>query len=112
MVDKYQKVHSLLMEGMIEKNADKIRLAMSKDAHLIHMTGLIENREEYIKDILDGTLNYYDYEVVSNKDDEVTVRLLAKVYGGSKSWWLLKMKTSYIEEDGLIKIKECKVRMG
>ena len=97
---------------MIEKDSDKLRASISEDGHLIHMTGLDENREQYIKDILDGTLNYYDYQIIDFDINKATIRLFAKVYGGSKSWWTLVMHTKYAKENGLIKIKECIVRMG
>ena len=103
--------YKLMTIGMIEKDKEKLIQSMSKDSALIHMTGMSETRDEYIKDILDGTLNYYDYEIISFDVHEVTIRLQAKVYGGTKSWWTLKMATEYVIEDGLVKIKTCKVRM-
>ena len=107
-----QKAYELMTEGMIEKDPAKLRESMSKRARLIHMTGKVESREEYISDILDSTLNYYEYESVSFSEKEAVVRLLAKVYGGSKSWWTLRMFTSYVEEDGKTKILESRVRMA
>ena len=101
-----------MCEGMIQKNPEKLRLAMSHDAHLVHMTGKVETREEYIEDILDGTLNYYDYKIMRFSEDEALVQLLAKVYGGAKSWWTLRMDTVYAMENGLTKIKQSKVRLG
>lgn len=106
------KAFELITIGMIEKNKEKLIKPMSKDSCLIHMTGKIESRDEFIKDILDEILNYYDYEILSFSEGEVTIRLLAKVYGGSKSWWTLKMKTEYVLEDNLIKINLCKARLG
>lgn len=105
------KTYELMIMGMIEKNSSKLKESMSKNAHLIHMTGKVETRDEYINDILDGTLNYYDYEILSFTESDVFIRLLAKVYDGDKRWWMLHMKTIYLEEDGKIKIKECKVGM-
>ena len=114
MMDKERclSAYTLMTVGMIEKSKDKLERSMSIDSHLVHMTGLVETRDEYIRDILNGTLNYYDYEILDFSDEKVTIRLLAKVYGGSKSWWTLRMSTKYVEEDGVVKIKECKVRMG
>ena len=106
------KAYELMTIGMIEKDPDKLRESMSKDACLIHMTGKAETREEYIKDILDETLNYYDYEIISFSETDATIKLLAKVYGGAKSWWTLHMLTEYIIEDNKVKVKECKVRMA
>ena len=103
------KAFELMTIGMIEKDAFKLKKSMSRNAHLIHMTGKIQTREEYINDILDNTLNYYDYKIISFNENEAIIKLLAKVYGGTKNWWTLHMKTIYIEEYGKIKIKECKV---
>ena len=111
-LEECKRAYELMTNGMIEKDENKLRLSMSKDSHLIHMTGKVETREEYIKDILNGTLNYYDYEILSFDENFCVIRLLAKVYSGSKSWWTLKMNTEYALEDDVVKIKTCKVRMG
>lgn len=104
--------YTLMTEGMIEKNPDKLRQSMSKNSALIHMTGKVESREEYIKDILDCTLNYYDYKILHFDINEVVIRLQAKVYGGAKMWWTLNMKTKYTIEDNKVKVLECKVKMS
>ena len=106
------KTFKLMCQGMIEKDRQKLESSMSSNSHLYHMTSLCQSREEYIKDILNGTLNYYDYEIISFSIDEAVIRLYAKVYGGSKSWWRLKMSTKYVIENDKIKIKECKVKLG
>ena len=106
------KSFTLMCEGMIEKDCNKLEKSMCQSARLIHMTGLVESREEYIKDILNGTLNYYDYQIIDFDIDRARIRLLARVYGGNKSWWNLTMYTSYQDENGLLKIKESKVRLG
>ena len=110
------KAFELMTIGMIEKSKEKLIQSMSIDSHLHHMTGLVETREEYIKDIINGTLNYYDYEILSfnfyNDEAIVIIRLLAKVYGGSKSWWKLKMNAKFIMENEIIKVQECKVHIG
>lgn len=66
------------------------------------MTGLIETRKEYNDDIQNGVLNYYDYEIksfelVKERQIHAIVRLLAKVYGLSKSWWPLHMDIIFDE---------------
>ena len=110
------KAYELMTIGMIEKNPDKLKTAMSKDARLYHMTGRCETREEYIKDILDGTLNYYDYKIENFKFNgefaDFLIKLKAKVYGLSIPWRTLKMNVTFVEEDNLVKVKDCKVNMG
>lgn len=110
--EDYLKTFELMTLGMIEKNRDKLEKSLSKDSKLIHMTGKSESREEYIVDILNGTLNYYDYKIISFNISEAVVQLKAKVYGSSISWWTLKMNIEYIIENDLIKIKKCKVGLG
>ena len=100
------------IDGMIKKDKNLLDDTMSKDAILYHMTGHKETKEEYIKDILDGTLNYYDYKIISFSDNVATIKLLAKVYGSEKSWWTLKMYIEYTKEDNKTKIKTSKVRLG
>ena len=110
------KAYELMTIGMIEKDPNKLRESMSEHAHLVHMTGRVEAREEYIKDILDGTLNYYDYKIekfqINGDFAEVLINLKAKVYGGATSWWRLKMTVTFVLENGKYKVNESKVRMG
>ena len=109
---QYLEVLHLFLKGMMDKDRSLLEKTMSKDASLYHMTGRKESREEYIQDILDGTLNYYDYQIIESGENEIKLRLLAKVYGGGKSWWTLIMSIRYVTEDGLLKIQESKVRIG
>lgn len=97
---------------MLDKDRAALEKSMCKDAYLYHLTGRRQSREEYIRDIQNGTLNYYDYRIEEADAEKVKVRLMAKVYGGGKSWWTLLMSVKYGVEDGLPKIKECKVRIG
>ena len=108
-MNNYLEIIKLLLQGMIDKNASVLSSVLASNSKLIHMTGLVESKEEYIKDILNGTLNYYDYEIESVDENKAVIKLLAKVYGGSKSWWRLAMYTKYIKEDGNLKILESKV---
>ena len=101
-------VFKKLCEGMIKKDKNLLDEALHDDSILIHMTGHMESKNEYISDILNGTLNYYDYEIISFNDKQAAIRLLAKVYGGSKSWWTLKMTLKYKDN----KIIESKVSLA
>ena len=85
-----------LNQAMIDKDRDKLMEIMSEDATLTHMSGKTQTREEYIGEIMDGTLNYFKYElknpVVEIDGDTaiLTVKntLTAKVYGISGTWTL------------------------
>ena len=97
MNNNYYDAFIKMCEGMIKKDRNLLEESMSDKAILIHMTGKRETREEYILDILDGTLNYYDYEIIEFNDNSAIIKLLARVYGGSKSWWRLRMNIKYEE---------------
>ena len=93
---------------MIEKNADGLRSLMTDDYTLLHMTGVKQSAEAFLKGLLDGTFNYYSAE---HDSIEVTVagdyatligksRVLAAVYGGGKHSWRLRGDFSLRKEEG------------
>ena len=83
---------------MINKDAEGLRSIMSDDYHLMHMTGVRQSADVFIKGLLDGTFNYYSAEhdaidVKVTGDTAVMVgksRVLAAVYGGGKGFWRLR----------------------
>ena len=44
---------------MIAKDADGLRRLMAEDYYLLHMTGLRQSAEAFLRGLLDGTFNYY-----------------------------------------------------
>lgn len=83
---------------MIAKDADGLRRLMTGDYTLLHMTGLKQSVEQFLKGLLDGTFIYYSAD---HDSIEVTVagdhasmigksRVLAAVYGGGKHSWRLR----------------------
>ncbi len=109
---KYLDAFKLMCDGMVKKDKKMLEDSMTSNSSLYHMSGKKETRNEYINDILNGILNYYDYEIINFNQDKAVINLYAKVYGMSKSWWKLSMNLKYEEEAGLLKIKECKVSMA
>ena len=97
---------------MIAKDADGLRGMMTEDYTLLHMTGVKQSAETFLKGLLDGTFNYYSAE---HDDIEVTVagdyatligrsRVLAAVYGGGKHNWRLRGDFSLRKEEGRWKL--------
>jgi len=93
---------------MIEKNADGLRSLMTDDYTLLHMTGVKQSAEAFLKGLLDGTFHYYSAE---HDSIEVTVagdhanmigrsRVLAAVYGGGKHSWRLRGDFTLRKENG------------
>ncbi len=101
---------------MIAKDADSLRGLMAKDYYLLHMTGVKQSAEVFLKGLLDGTFNYYSAD---HDSIEVTVdgdraemtgksRVSAAVYGGGKSSWRLRGDFTLRKEDGRWKFTSSK----
>lgn len=82
--------------AMIKKDRDAMERYFDEKLTFTHMSGKKQTREEFIGEILDGTLNYYkidtkDYSISVTGDTarmKVTHTLTAKVYGISGAWTL------------------------
>ena len=97
---------------MIDKDADGLRGLMARDYYLLHMTGVKQPAEVFIKGLLDGTFNYYSaehdsIEVEINGEKASMVgrsRVVAAVYGGRKSSWRLQGDFTLCKEQGVWKL--------
>ena len=86
--------YEAINNAMIEKDRAALELYFDKGLIFTHMSGKKQTREEFIVEIMDGTLNYFkvdtkDYSISVNGDMahmKVTHTLTAKVYGISGSW--------------------------
>lgn len=89
-------------QAMIEKNPEKLNEIISDSYTLTHMSGKTQTKQEFIDEIMDGTLNYYK-STIDNPDitifDEnkaifkADVTLDAKVYGMKGTWTLHSQQT-------------------
>lgn len=96
---------------MIEKDAEGLRSIMSDDYYLMHMTGVRQSRDEFLKGLLGGTFNYYsaDHDGIEIQINGNTASMIGKscvsaaVYGGGKHTWRLRGDfTLRKENDGWI----------
>lgn len=94
---------------MIEKDAEGLRGLMTDDYVLRHMTGVRQQREEFLSGLLDGTFRYYS---VDHDSIEATVsgdtatligksRVSAAVYGGRRNLWRLRGDFTLRKENGV-----------
>ena len=88
--------------AMIEKNFEKLNELLDDNYTLRHMSGKIQTKDEYIDEIMDGTLNYYKSIInnpiimIKEKDKallKADVTLDAKVYGMKGTWTLHSEQT-------------------
>lgn len=86
--------YEAINKAIIEKDRTAMELYFDENLTFTHMSGEKQTREEFIGEIMDGTLNYFkvdtkDYSIRVDGDTahmKVTHTLTAKVYGISGSW--------------------------
>jgi ketosteroid isomerase-like protein len=94
---------------MINKDAGGLRSLMTRDYYLLHMTGVKQSAETFLKGLADGTFNYYSAEHdsidVEINGDRASMtgrsRVVAAVYGGRKSSWRLQGDFTLRKEEGV-----------
>ena len=100
--------YEAINKAMIEKDRAAMERYFDENLTFTHMSGKKQTREEFIGEIMDGTLNYFkvdtkDYSISVNGDTahmKFTHTLTAKVYGISGSWTLGGDNT-YKKRDGI-----------
>ena len=110
--EKIRELYRDYWDAMIAKDADALRAMMSDDYELLHMTGVRQSREDFLRGLRKGTFNYYSAE-----HDSIDVRLsgesaemigksrvLAAVYSGGKHSWRLQGDFTLRKEDGRWKL--------
>lgn len=97
MTSEAKEVYSAyeaINKAMIKKDRATMERYFDEKLTFTHMSGKKQTREEFIGEIMDGTLNYFkvntkDYSISVDSDTasmKVTHTLTAKVYGISGSW--------------------------
>ena len=110
--DHIVAVYKRMYDGMIVKDETILRDVLDDSFVLVHMTGMRQPREEFIKAVLNGTLNYFSAEhehmpVEINGDTAVLTGqsyVAAAVFGGGRSNWHLQQKCSMKKTGGEWKI--------
>lgn len=104
ILQSYKEMYSY----MVSKDTAKLSKLMTDDFVLIHMTGMRQNKETYLRCIADGTLNYFsaiheNLEVSFQGEKAILTgqsKVTAAVFGGGKNTWRLQLKFWYIKKDG------------
>ena len=100
--EEIRKAYIRMYDGMIAKDEKVLREVLDDSFVLIHMTGMRQPREAFIKAVMDGTLNYYSAQH-ENMPVEIhgdTALLTGKsvvtaaVFGGGRHNWHLQQKCS------------------
>ena len=110
IIEAYKKMYT----AMIAKDADRLNEVLDEGFVLVHMTGMRQQKQAFIKAVLNGTLNYYSavhehMSVEINNDTAVIIGrsyVSAAVFGGGRSSWRLQQKCRLKKAGGEWKITE------
>ncbi len=71
--EQIRELYRRYWKYMIDKDADGLRSLQTDDYYLMHMTGVKQSREIFIRGLLDGTFNYYsaDHESIEVRISQV-----------------------------------------
>ncbi len=95
--------------ALILKDEDKLNEIILDDYELVHMSGKTQSKEEFISEVMDGTLNYFksvieEPTILHDDEDSATligdVTLTARVYG-LHGKWTLNTVASFQKIDGV-----------
>ena len=97
-----------MYRAMCEKDMDTLDAVLDENFHLLHMTGMRQDKRGYMKHIQNGTLNYADAHTedldISVRGDEAELtgrsRVRAAVFGGGWHSWRLELRMKAIRHGG------------
>lgn len=108
----YQEMY----RSMIEKDRSTLSEILDDSFFLVHMTGMRQSKEAFIRTVGDGTLNYYSADhqrmeanVYGGRAELIRQsRVNAAVFGGGKNTWRLRLKLKLEQTAGVWKITEAR----
>ena len=110
MSDKEQieACYRQMYRGMVEKERGLLSEVLDNTFVLVHMTGMRQSKEAFIRAVENGTLNYYfadqqsmDAEVHGDAAELVGRSVVnAAVFGGGRNTWHLQLRLKLIRADG------------
>ena len=111
-----ENCYEQMYQGMLDKDRELLSEVLHDSFVLIHMTGMRQPKEAFIRAVVDGTLNYYTAShqrmaVDINGDNAVLVGktlVNAAVFGGRQHTWRLQQDLKLVKENGTWKITEAR----
>ena len=96
-------------EAMVKKDINKLNEILAENMKLTHMTGYVQPKLEWIDQIQNGEMQYFESEednitdIVIKGDMASLVgqnQVQAKIWGGGINTWHLQMKMYYQRKNG------------
>lgn len=115
-MNEIENAYREMYHGMVEKNSALLSEVLTDGFTLIHMTGMRQSKEAFIRAVENGTLNYYsaDHRHFEVKEQDGTAFLTgqsvvnAAVFGGGRHTWRLQLDCKLIKDGESWKITEAR----
>lgn len=109
---KIKKCYRQMYQAMTEKDLDTLSEVLDDSFVLVHMTGMRQSKEAFLRAVGNGTLNYYsaDHESIQVRQsgDQAALvgqsRVLAAVFGGGRYSWRLQQKIALTKRNDVWRI--------
>lgn len=106
--DRFTIKYRAMYRAMIEKDGAALAKLLDESFVLVHMTGVQQNKQAFIRAVEDGTLNYFSEDLretrtIVHKDFvQFTGKSLvsAAVFGGGRHAWHLQLDIKFILVEG------------
>ena len=106
--DSFSVKYRELYRAMIEKNGTALNELLESHFVLVHMTGMRQNKREFIRAVETGTLNYFSEDLqeartIVHKDFvQFTGKSIvdAAVFGGGRHTWRLQLDMKFLPVNG------------
>lgn len=103
-----EQLYRDMYKAMVEKDSATLDRVHADEFVLVHMTGMRQSKREYIRAIMDGTLNYYS---ATHEQTDITIdgdratltgrsRVTAAVFGSGRSTWRLQLRFGLVRRNG------------
>ena len=111
-----EECYRLMYEGMVNKDEELLQKVLDSSFVLVHMTGLRQPKAEFIRSVLDGTLNYSSarHQHIDVNEEGKEPELIGKslvhaaVFGGGWHTWRLQLRCRLKETDGVWLVTEAR----
>ena len=105
-----------MYRGMIDKDSRLLSRVLDESFVLVHMTGMRQSKEAFIRAVEDGTLNYFSagHQSIDVSIEDESASLVGKslvnaaVFGGGRHTWRLQLKLKLVKKTDDWKITEAK----
>lgn len=114
--EKVEDCYREMYRGMIDKDRAVLDEVLDDSFVLVHMTGMRQAKEAFIRAVEDGTLNYYSasHQRMNADIHGSQAELLgqsvvsAAVFGGGRHTWRLQLRLTLAQKGGVWSITEAR----